>query len=72
MLTLGLIFPNEEYDWIKPIVIQSEKDTKDIIVCVDFWGLNIACVHDPFLSPFSDEVLDQIVGKEAYSLTNGL
>jgi hypothetical protein len=53
-------------------VIQSEKDTGDIVVCPDFWGLIIAFVHDPFLTPFNDEVLDQVAGKEAYYFTNGL
>jgi hypothetical protein len=28
-------------------------------------------VHDPFPSPFIDEVLEQVVGKEAYSFTDG-
>lgn len=38
---------------------------------MDYISLNFACVHDPFLTPFSDEVLDQIVGKEFYSFTDG-
>jgi len=38
---------------------------------VDYIILNSACVHDPFPTPFSDEVLDQVVGKEAYSFTDG-
>jgi hypothetical protein len=37
---------------------------------VDFLGMNVAYVHDPFPTPFSDEVLDQVVEKEAYSFTN--
>jgi hypothetical protein len=28
-------------------------------------------VHDPFPTPFTDEVLEQVVGKEAYSFKNG-
>lgn len=30
-----------------------------------------ACVHDPFPTPFSDEVLDNVVGNEAYPFTDG-
>jgi hypothetical protein len=33
--------------------------------------MNIACVHDPFPTPFSDEVLDQVVRNKAYSFTDG-
>jgi len=28
-------------------------------------------VHHPFLTPFSDEVLNQVVIKEAYSIVDG-
>ena len=37
---------------------------------MDYRSLNFACVHDPFTTPFSDEVLDQIEGKESYSFTD--
>jgi len=33
--------------------------------------LNDACVHDPFPMSFTDEVLDNVGGKEAYSFTEG-
>jgi hypothetical protein len=71
MLAAGLIFPVDEAEWINPIVIQSKKGMEDIRVCVDYQSLNSACVHDPFSTPFSDEVLDQVVGREAYSFTDG-
>lgn len=38
---------------------------------VDLRKLNYACVHDPFSMPFTDEVLDNVGGKEAYSFTDG-
>jgi hypothetical protein len=28
-------------------------------------------VHDPFPTPFTDEVLEHVVGKECYSFTDG-
>jgi hypothetical protein len=71
MLVAGLIFPVDEAEWINPIFIQSKKGMKDIRVCVDYQSLNYACVHDPFLTPFSDKVLDQVMGREAYSFTDG-
>jgi hypothetical protein len=60
----------EESEWINPTVIQS-KDTEDIRVSVDFRSFNATCMHDPFPTPFNDEVLDQVAGKEAYSFTDG-
>lgn len=33
--------------------------------------LNDACVHDPFPTPLTDEVLEKIGGQEAYSFTDG-
>jgi hypothetical protein len=58
MLESDLIFLVEEAEWVNPIVIQRKKYTKDIRVCVDYRSLNSACVHDPFPTPFTDEVLE--------------
>jgi hypothetical protein len=33
--------------------------------------LNDACLHDPFPTPFIDEVLDNVGGQEVYSVTDG-
>jgi hypothetical protein len=33
--------------------------------------LNDACLHDPFPTPFTDEVLENVGGKEAYSFIHG-
>lgn len=33
--------------------------------------MNDACVHEPFPTPFTDEVLDNVGGQEAYSFTDG-
>jgi hypothetical protein len=70
MLEAGLIFAVEEVEWVSSIVIQRQKDTKDIRVCVDYKSLNSTYVHDPFPTPFTDEVLEQVVIKEAYSFTD--
>jgi len=53
------------------LIIQSKKDTEDIRVFVDLRSMNSACVHDPFTTPFSDVVLYQVAGKEAYSFIDG-
>jgi hypothetical protein len=67
----GLIFQVEEEEWVSSIVIQNKKDIEDIRVCLDYKSLNFACVHDPFPTPFTDEVLEQVVRKEEYPFTNG-
>lgn len=61
----------EESDWVNLMVVQEKKQKDEIRICMDLKKLNDACVHDPFLTPFTDEVLDNVGGQEAYSFTNG-
>jgi len=60
-----------EAKWISTIVIQDKKNSQEIKVCVDYTRLNNACVHNPFPTPFSNEVLYNVAGNEAYSFTDG-
>jgi hypothetical protein len=60
----------EESEWISPMVVW-EKNTIGIRICVDLRKLNDACLHDPFPTPFTDEVLENVGGHEVYSFTNG-
>jgi hypothetical protein len=71
MLEARLIFAVEEAKWVSPIVIESTKGTEDIRVCVDYRSLNFSYVHDPFPTPLTDKVLEQVAGNEAYSFTYG-
>ena len=43
----------------------------EIRICVDLRKLNDACVHDPFPTPFTNEVLENVGGQKAYSFTDG-
>jgi hypothetical protein len=52
-------------------MVVQDKKTGKIRVCVDLRKLNDACLHDPFPTPFIDEVLDNLGGHEVYSFTNG-
>ena len=70
MLDAGIIEPIEESEWISPMVVQDKK-TREICICVDLRKLNDACVHDSFLTPFTDEVLEGIGGQEMYSFIDG-
>lgn len=69
MLATGVIFLVDDVEWVSLIVIQNKKDYQEIWVCVDYMSLNNAYIHDCFLTPFNDEVLNNVVGNEAYSFT---
>jgi hypothetical protein len=45
--------------------------TKGIKIFVDMRKLNYACLHDPFPTPFMDEVIENVWGREAYLFTDG-
>jgi hypothetical protein len=70
MLEAGNIELVEESEWISPMVVQDKK-TGEIRICVDLRKLNDACLHDPFPTPFTNEVLDNVGGQEEYSFTDG-
>lgn len=53
------------------MVVQEKKQKGIIHICLDLRKLNDACVHDLFPMPFSDEVLHNVGGQEAYSFTEG-
>ena len=71
MVVVGIIEPVEESDWVSPMVVQHKKTKGEIRICVDLQKLNDACVHDPFPTPFSDEILDNVGRQESYSFTDG-
>ena len=52
------------------MVVQKKK-SGEIRICVDLRKMNDACLHDPFPTPFTDEVLDNVGGQEVYSFTDG-
>jgi hypothetical protein len=52
-------------------MVVQDKKTGKIRICVDLIKLNDACLHDPFPTPFTDEVLNNVGGQEVYSFTDG-
>ena len=70
MMDAGIIKPIEESEWISPMVVQ-DKNTREDYICVNVRKLNDACLHDPFPTPFIDEVLEGVGGQEMYSFTDG-
>ena len=71
ILEVGIIEPIEELDWVSPMVVQETKTEGEIQICVELRKLNDTCVHDPFPTPFTDEVLENVGVQEAYSFTDG-
>jgi hypothetical protein len=72
MLEASIIELVAESEWISLIMVQDKK-MGGIIICVDQCKLNDAFLHDPLIpSPFTDEVLENVGGHEAYSFTDGL
>ena len=61
MLTAGIIELTKESKWVSLMVVQEKKMKGDIRICVDLRKLNYACVHDPFPTPFIDEVIKNVV-----------
>ena len=56
MLDVGIIEPVEESEWISTMVVQDKK-MREAQICVDLRKLNDSYLHDPFSTPFTDEVL---------------
>ena len=71
MLDTRIIEPVEDSEWIIPIVIQDKKTTSEVRICVDLRKLNNACLHDPFPTLFTNELIENDGGQEMYSFTNG-
>ena len=59
MLDAGIIEPIKESEWISPMVVQDKK-TREVRIRVDLRKMNDVCLHDPFPTPFIDEVLEGV------------
>ena len=62
MIIASIIELVEESDWVSPMVVQDKKTKGEIRICVDLRKLNDASMHDPFSTPFTDEVLENVGG----------
>jgi hypothetical protein len=51
-------------------MVFQEKKKGGIRICVDLRKLSDVCLHDPFPTPFIDEVLENVGGHEAYLFTD--
>ncbi|KAH9315733.1 hypothetical protein KI387_024360, partial [Taxus chinensis] len=70
MIESGIIEFVEDSKWLSLMVISIKKDGR-IRICVDYRDLNEVCIIDPFLTPFTKEILEGVVGRGVYSFTDG-
>jgi hypothetical protein len=70
MLEARIIELVEEHEWVRPMIVQENKKG-GIKICFNLRNLNDAFLHDPFPTPFTYEVLENVGFQEAYSFTNG-
>jgi hypothetical protein len=60
----------EEATWLSPIVVVPKKNGK-LKLCIDCRKPNVATKKDPHPLPFTDEVLNTVIGYEVYSFLDG-
>jgi hypothetical protein len=63
MMEADIIEPVEESKWISHMVVQENKQG-GIRICVDLRKINDSCLHDPFPTPFINEVLRMLEAKK--------
>ena len=66
LLKADFIEPVDQATWLSPIVVVPKKNGK-LRKCIDFRRLNVATKKDPYPLPFTDEVLNTVIGYAAYS-----
>jgi len=51
-------------------MVVQDKKTRGIRICVDLRKLNDGCLHDPFPTSLTDEILENVGEEETYYFTN--
>jgi hypothetical protein len=70
LLKAGFIYPIHLTQWVSnPVTVDKKQGT--ICVYTDFCDLNKACPKDNYPTPFIDQIIDECVGCEAFSFTDG-
>ncbi|MCO5563792.1 hypothetical protein L7F22_017440 [Adiantum nelumboides] len=70
LLKAGFIYLVTNSEWVSPVVVTPKKNGK-WRVCVDYKPLNAATKRDHFPLPFQDEILNEVVGHERYTVCDG-
>jgi hypothetical protein len=70
LLKVIFIYPVALTDWVSNLVpIDKKKGT--IHVCIDYRDINKSCPKDNFPTPFVNQIVDDCVGSEIFSLMDG-
>jgi len=70
LLAIGFIEYVQETTWLSAIIVIPKKNGK-LRIGIDFIKLNVTTIKDPYLLPFTYEVLNTIIGYEAYFFLDG-
>ncbi|MCO5556434.1 hypothetical protein L7F22_009983 [Adiantum nelumboides] len=70
LLKASFIYPVTNSKWVSPVVVTPKKNGK-WRVCVDYKPLNGATKREHFPLPFQDEILNEVVGHERYTICDG-
>jgi hypothetical protein len=71
LLTTIFIQFVEEVTQLSPIVVVVPKKNGKLRICINFRKLNATTKKDPYPCPFTYEVLNIVVGYEAYYFLDG-
>jgi hypothetical protein len=73
MLTTIIIYPIDNVECSTAMLVYIKKqDPKMLNICVDFRGTTKVIITNPFSTPFADDIINDVVGYECYSFTEGL
>ena len=64
------IYEIEHTNWVLTIVMVPNKNEK-LWVCMNLYKVNSATIRNNYLLPFTEPMLEQVVGKYAYSSLDG-
>jgi hypothetical protein len=70
LLATSFIKLVEEATWLSPIVVVPKKNGK-LKICVAFIKFNVTTKKDPYMLPFTNEVINIIAKHEVYTFLDG-
>ncbi len=69
LFDIGFIKLVEEVIWLSSIMVVPKKNRR-LGICLHFKKLNVVTKKDPYSLPFTNEVINTIVGDEVYTFMN--
>jgi hypothetical protein len=70
LLKADFIYPVALTNWVSNLVLIDKKQGT-ICVCIDYRDINKACPKDNFPTPFVDQIVDDCIRSEIFSLMDG-